>query len=171
MIKKVLFTATILGLMSSIANATTCKGADIVLKNGIIYTVNDNQRMAEAVAMFGDKIIYVGDNIGVERYACGDANIVDLAGKAVYPGLNDAHGHLEDVGFREANLNLQEIDSLAEVLVKVKEYADDNPNLEWITGDGWIEKVWLEDRFPTRQDLDEIVPDRPVYLGRADDHT
>ncbi|MBT5073185.1 MAG: amidohydrolase [Kordiimonadaceae bacterium] len=150
--------------------AQSCKQADIVLKNGTVYTVNENQPTAEAVAILGSKIIYVGDDIGVERYACGDANVVDLMGKAVYPGLIDAHGHLSGVGFREVNLNLQGINSLAEVLVKVKEYADANPDLPWITGRGWIEKVWPEGRFPTRQDLDAIVPDRPVYLGRADGH-
>lgn len=171
MIKKLLGAAAITALMTSTAFAQSCKEADIVLKNGKIYTVNDNQPMAEATAILGNKIIYVGDNIGVERYACGDANIIDLGGKPVYPGLIESHGHLEDVGFREVNLNLQEINSLAEVLDKVKAYADANPDLEWITGSGWIEKVWPEGRFPTRQDLDEIVPDRPVYLGRADGHS
>lgn len=170
MIKKILFAATMTGLMASASYAQSCKRADIVLKNGNIYTVNDNQPSAEAVAILGSKIIYVGDDIGVERYACGDANVIDLMGKAVYPGLIDAHGHLSGVGFREVNLNLQGINSLAEVLVKVKEYADANPDLPWITGRGWIEKVWPEGRFPTRQDLDAIVPDRPVYLGRADGH-
>lgn len=171
MIKKILGAAALTALMTTTAFAQSCKEADIVLKNGKIYTVNDNQPHAEATAILGDKIIYVGDNIGVERYVCGDANVIDLDGKAVYPGLIDAHGHLEAVGFREVNLNLQEIDSLAEVIIKVKEYADANPDLEWITGDGWIEKVWPEGRFPTRQDLDAIVPDRPVYLGRADGHS
>lgn len=170
MFKELILTATMTALLGSTAYAQSCKEADIVLKNGTVYTVNDNQPSAEAVAILGSKIIYVGDNIGVERYACGNANVVDLAGKAVYPGLIDAHGHLSGVGFREVNLNLQGINSLAEVLVKVKEYADANPDLPWITGRGWIEKVWPENRFPTRQDLDAIVPDRPVYLGRADGH-
>ncbi|MCC3860145.1 amidohydrolase [Pseudemcibacter aquimaris] len=171
MIKKILGTAALTALMTTTSFAQSCVDADIVLKNGKIYTVNDNQPTAEATAILGNKIIYVGDNIGVERYACGDANIIDLAGKAVYPGLIESHGHLEGVGFREVNLNLQGIDSLAEMLAAVKAYADENPDAEWVSGRGWIEKVWPEGRFPTRQDLDEIVPDRPVYLGRADGHS
>lgn len=171
LINKILIISVISTLMTTVSYAQSCVDTDIVLKNATIYTVNDNQPTAEAVAILGSKIIYVGDNIGAQRYACGDANVIDLAGKAVYPGFIDAHGHLEDVGFREVNLNLQEIDSLAEVLEKVKQYADANPDAEWVTGDGWIEKVWPEGRFPTRQDLDAIIPDRPVYLGRADGHS
>lgn len=170
MIKKILLTAAISSLMVSSVSAQTCKEADIVLKNGVVYTVDDKNPSAEAVAILGSKIIYVGDNIGVERYACGDADVIDLMGKAVYPGLIDAHGHLSGVGFREVNLNLQGINSLAETIDAVKTYADANPDLPWVTGRGWIEKVWPENRFPTRQDLDAIVPDRPVYLGRADGH-
>tara|TARA_R110002096_G_scaffold367840_1_gene561115 strand:- start:51562 stop:53247 length:1686 start_codon:yes stop_codon:yes gene_type:complete len=170
MIKKIMVAVSMTALMNATAYAQSCKDADIVLKNGIVYTVDDKNPSAEAVAILGSKIIYVGDNIGVERYACGDANVIDLAGNAVYPGLIDAHGHLSRVGEREVSLNLQGINSLKGVLEKVNEYADENPDSEWVSGRGWIEKVWPEGRFPTRQDLDAIVPDRPVYLGRADGH-
>ncbi len=170
MFTKIIYGAAAAALMISSASAQSCVDADIVLKNGVVYTVDEKNPSAEAVAILGSKIIYVGDNIGVERYACGDANVIDLMGKAVYPGLIDAHGHLSGVGFREVNLNLQGINSLAETIDAVKTYADANPDLPWITGRGWIEKVWPENRFPNRQDLDAIVPDRPVYLGRADGH-
>jgi predicted amidohydrolase YtcJ len=170
MLKQLIATTSAIVLMTNVTYAASCQKADIVLTNGIVYTVNDNQPSAQAIATLGSKIIYVGDNQGAQRYACGDAKVIDLKGKAVYPGLIDAHGHLSRVGEREVNLNLQSINSLKEVLEKVKQYADNNPDLPWITGRGWIEKVWPEGRFPTRQDLDAIVPDRPVYLGRADGH-
>ncbi len=176
MIKKTLLATAAVVLLSACSgeqNASktqSCSPASIVLTNGEIYTVNENQPHAQAVAMLDDKIIYVGDDEGAERYACGDANVIDLAGKAVYPGLIDSHGHLAGVGFREVNLNLQGINSLAEMLNAVKAYADANPDQTWISGSGWIEKVWPEARFPTRQDIDAIVPDRPVTLRRADGH-
>ncbi|MDG1995631.1 MAG: amidohydrolase [Emcibacteraceae bacterium] len=151
-------------------SATVCTPADIVLTNGVVYTVNENNPSAQALAIEGNKFIYVGDNEGAQRYACGDANVIDLAGQAVYPGLIDSHGHIAGVGFREVNLNLQGIESLAEMLAAVKAYADENPDLDWINGRGWIEKVWPENRFPSRQDLDAIVPYRPVTLRRADGH-
>ncbi|HPF45549.1 MAG TPA: amidohydrolase [Emcibacteraceae bacterium] len=159
------------GEQSSKANmAAACTPADIVLTNGTIYTVNENNPTAEALAIKDHKFIYVGDNEGAGRFACGDANVIDLAGQAVYPGLIESHGHLAGVGFRAVSLNLQGIDSLAEMLAAVKKYADENPDQKWINGRGWIEKVWPEKRFPNRQDLDAIVPDRPVTLRRADGH-
>jgi predicted amidohydrolase YtcJ len=179
MIKNLLLATALVGTLAACSSEQTettsndsqsCSPASIVLTNGAIYTVNEDQPNAQAVATLGSKIIYVGDNEGAELYACGDANVIDLMGKAVYPGMIDSHGHIAGVGFREVNLNLQGINSLAEMLAAVKDYADSNPDARWIVGRGWIEKVWPEGRFPTRQDLDAIVPDRPVYLTRADGH-
>ena len=183
MIKKLLLATAAMGLLAGCSKieenenagadetaAAECTAADIVLTGGVIYTVDDLNPMAQAIAIDESKIIYVGDDEGAARYACGDANVIALDGKAVYPGFIDSHGHITGVGFREVNLNLQGIDSLAEMLATVKAYADANPDREWIVGRGWIEKIWPEARFPTRQDLDEIVPDRPVYLTRADGH-
>lgn len=180
MIKKILLASVAAGLLAGCSAeqtegdsnnmAAACTAADIVLTNGVVYTVNENNPNAQAIAIKDSKFIYVGDNDGAARYACGDANVIDLAGQAVYPGLIDSHGHIAGVGFREVNLNLQGINSLAEMLAAVKEYADANPDQPWVVGRGWIEKVWPEARFPTRQELDEIVPDRPVYLTRADGH-
>ena len=183
MIKKLLLVTAAIGLLEGCSKieenenaagddmaAAVCTPADIVLTNGVVYTVNENNPNAEAIAIKDSKFIYVGDNDGAARYACGDANVIDLAGQAVYPGLIESHGHIAGVGFREVNLNLQGINSLAEMLAAVKAYADANPEQPWVIGRGWIEKVWPEKRFPTRQELDEIVPDRPVYLTRADGH-
>ena len=184
MIKNLLLTAASIGLLVGCSKietegennasapdmAAVCTPADMVLTNGVVYTVNENNPNAEAIAIKDSKFIYVGDNDGSARYACGDANVIDLGGQAVYPGLIDSHGHISGVGFREVNLNLQGIESLAEMLAAVKAYADANPDQTWINGRGWIEKVWPEARFPSRQDLDAIVPDRPVTLRRADGH-
>ncbi|MCC3860144.1 amidohydrolase [Pseudemcibacter aquimaris] len=156
--------------MTSVVMAQDCKPADIVMTGATVYTVNDNQPTASAIATRGDKIIYVGDDIGAERYACGNANVIDMTGKTIFPGFIDSHGHLMRVGFREKNLNLQGISSLADMLEAVKSHADANPDSAWITGTGWIETNWPEGRFPNKDDLDAIIPDRPVSLGRADGH-
>lgn len=170
MLKELTLGLGIIGLMSSVSSAATCKPADLVLTGATIYTVNDNQPIASAVATLDNKIIYVGDDIGAERYSCGNATVLNMAGNAIFPGFIDSHGHLMRVGFREKNLNLQGINSLTDMLEAVKSHADANPKTEWVTGSGWIEKVWPEERFPNRHDLDLIVSDRPVYLGRADGH-
>ena len=144
--------------------------ADLVLKNGNIYTVNQRAPKAEAVAIKDDRIIFVGSNGGALRYLGRNTRVIDLHGKTVVPGMTDAHHHLFGVGFREITLNLEGITSLEDFLTKVKERVDQAQPGEWITGRGWIETFWKPPVFPTRADLDRIAPNNPVFLDRADGH-
>ncbi|MBT5187402.1 MAG: amidohydrolase [Kordiimonadaceae bacterium] len=170
MIKKIILTLSFTALLSTSAYAVTCQNADLVLTGGKVYTVNSNQPFSEAVVTLNNKIIYVGDNIGAQRYACDDAKIIDMNGKFIFPGFIDSHGHLMRVGYREKELNLQGFGSLKETMDATKSYADNNPDLPWVNGEGWLGNIWPEARFPNRHDLDAIIPDRPVYLRRADGH-
>ena len=98
MIKKIILTLSFTALLSTSAYAVTCQNADLVLTGGKVYTVNSNQPFSEAVVTLNNKIIYVGDNIGAQRYACDDAKIIDMNGKFIFPGFIDSHGHLMRVG-------------------------------------------------------------------------
>jgi len=144
--------------------------ADLVFKNGNIYTVNGARPKAKAVAIKGDRIIFVGSNRGAQQYVGRNTRVVDLSGKTVVPGMTDAHHHLFGVGFREITLNLEGITSLDDFLAKVKARVDQARPGEWITGRGWIETFWKPPVFPTRADLDKIAPNNPVLLDRADGH-
>jgi predicted amidohydrolase YtcJ len=144
--------------------------ADIVFKNGNIYTVDDRQSHAEAVAVKAGKIIFVGSNRDVKAYEGKATRVVDLKGNTVVPGLTDSHYHLSGVGAREMNLNLEGITTLEGFLAKVKERVDRAKPGEWVTGRGWIETFWKPPVFPTRWDLDKISPNNPVALVRADGH-
>ena len=145
--------------------------AQLVLKNGVVYTGNDTQPKAEAVAVSYGRIIFVGSNADVQQYVGKkETRVVDLKGKAVYPGFADAHYHFSGVGFREMNLNLEGTTSLADFLARVKARVDKAKPGEWITGRGWIETPWKPQTFPTRQDLDKIALNNPVCLTRADGH-
>ncbi len=144
--------------------------ADLVLKNGNVYTVNDRQPHAEAVAVKSDRIIFVGSNDEAQKYVGNKTRVIDLKGETVLPGLTDAHHHLEAVGFREMTLNLEGVNSLNEFLARVKARVDQAKPGEWITGRGWIETFWQPPVFPTRWDLDKVSPANPVVLGRADGH-
>jgi predicted amidohydrolase YtcJ len=86
------------------------------------------------------------------------------------PGLTDAHYHLRGVGERELTLNLAPARSLGELKAQLGAWAEANPGTEWITGRGWIETHYDPPVFPTRRDIDAVVPDRPVFLVRADGH-
>lgn len=155
----------------SVTPATQQSGpADLVFINGNIYTANDKQPRAEALAVRGDRIVFVGSNAAAKRYQGPRTRVIDLRGATVLPGFTDAHCHLIGIGQREMTLNLEGITSLEDFLAKVKARVDQAKPGEWITGRGWIETFWKPPVFPTRQDLDKIAPSNPVFLNRADGH-
>ncbi|HEY5885206.1 MAG TPA: amidohydrolase family protein, partial [Pyrinomonadaceae bacterium] len=96
--------------LSSVPQAS--QPSDLVLKNGNIYTVDEQKPRAEAVAVKGDRIVFVGSNRDVQKYVGKNTRVVDLKGRTVVPGLTDSHQHLSGVGFREMTLNLEGINSL-----------------------------------------------------------
>jgi predicted amidohydrolase YtcJ len=144
--------------------------ADIIFKNGNIYTANEKTPRAQAIAVKGDRIVFVGSNSDAQKYVGTATRVVDLHGNTVLPGMTDAHHHLSGVGFREMTLNLEGITSLQGFLAKVKTRVDQAKPGEWVTGRGWIETHWQPSVFPTRQDLDNVAPNNPLILTRADGH-
>lgn len=95
---------------------------------------------------------------------------VDGKGQVMVPGMIDSHGHVMSLGFSALTLDLTETRSLAEALEKIAAYAKANPDRPWILGRGWNQELWPEKRFPTAAELDAVVSDRPVWLGRVDGH-
>ena len=144
------------------------KDVDLVLGNGNIYTVHDKQPKAEAIAVKGDRIVFVGSNEDAKKFHA--AKVIDLRGRTLVPGLTDSHCHIFGIGEREMRLNLEGTNTLGDFLNKVKARVAQTSTGKWITGRGWIETFWNPSKFPTRQDLDKIAPDNPVFFTRADGH-
>lgn len=154
---------------SSATAAASCIAADMVLHNTKIYTANDAQPTAEATAILGDKIIFVGSNSEAAKYMCGDAQIMDMAGKYVYAGFTDSHQHVEGVGERPKTLSLFGIPSLQETRDAIEAFATKVPAGEWVQGRGWIEREWTDEkRFLTKHDVDSFTADKPLFMPRAD---
>jgi predicted amidohydrolase YtcJ len=164
-----LLSLLMLGLAPTAENSQKSP-ADLVFINGNIYTANEKQPRAEAVAVKGDRIVFVGSNAAAKNYEGPTTRVVDLHGATTLPGMADAHQHLEGVGFREMTLNLEGITNLQDFLAKVKARVDQAKPGEWVTGRGWIETFWTPPVFPTRWDLDKVAPNNPVILGRSDGH-
>lgn len=143
---------------------------DLVLRHGTIYTADDAQPVAQAVAVQDGKIVYVGDDAGVEALIGAETQVIDLKGGVVFPGFVDAHAHFTGIGQREQTLSLQGINSKGEFLDKVEAAARNAKPGEWVIGRGWIETFWDPPVFPTRFDLDRVAPNNPVVLTRADGH-
>ncbi|MFT4809599.1 MAG: putative amidohydrolase YtcJ [Paraglaciecola sp.] len=153
----------------SLEIAAECLVADMVIHNTKIYTANDAQWIAEATAVLGDKIIFVGSNADVAKYMCGDAQIMDMAGKYVYAGFTDSHQHVEGVGQRPKTLSLFGIATLKETVDAIKTFANKVPTDEWVQGRGWIERQWTDQkRFLTKHDVDPFTADKPLFMPRAD---
>ncbi len=155
---------------STLSAAAAPESASVIFVNGNIYTGNDRQPHAEAIAVSGDRIIFVGSTDEAQKLAANETRIVDLHGNTVLPGLTDAHCHIFGVGEREMHLNLEGSNSREEFLARVKERVSQTEPGKWITGRGWIETFWKPPQFPTAADLDAIAPDKPVFLTRADGH-
>jgi predicted amidohydrolase YtcJ len=143
---------------------------DLVVVDGNVYTVNEKQPNAEAFAVRDQRIAFVGSTADVEKLRGANTRVIELGGKTVVPGLTDSHCHIFGIGEREMRLNLEGTNSLQDFLAKVKERVSQTEKGKWITGRGWIETFWKPPQFPSRQDLDEIAPDNPVFLKRADGH-
>jgi predicted amidohydrolase YtcJ len=144
--------------------------ADLIAVNGNIYTVNEQQPHAEAFAVKDERIAFVGSNADAQKLRGANTRVIDLGGRTVVPGFTDSHCHIFGIGEREMRLNLEGTNSLQDFLAKVKRQVSHSEKSKWITGRGWIETFWKPAQFPTRQDLDKVAPDNPVFLTRADGH-
>ncbi len=156
-----LVAVTLIGLFSSCKSGVN-ETADMVFTNGVVYTVNEAQPQAEAVAIKGNKIMSVGTNSEIEALVGDKTEVVDLEGKMMLPGFVSGHDHLVGAGWLLAGVKLTDARNQEELLKLIKDYADSNPDLEYILGNGWNFEQ-MEGR-PTAAMLDAIVPDRPVIL-------
>src|SRR5438093_8214267 len=152
----------------SVTAMIRAQDVDLVLANGNIYTGHDKQPKAEAIAVKGNRIVFVGSNEDAKKFHA--AKVIDLRRRTLVPGLTDSHCHIFGIGERELRLNLEGTNTLEDFLSKVKARAAQVAPGKWITGRGWIETFWKPPQFPTRQDLDKIARDYPVFLTRADGH-
>lgn len=143
---------------------------DLLVVNGNIYTGNPTQPKAEAVAVSEGRIVFAGAAEEAERFRPGARRVIDLAGRTMLPGLNDAHMHLLGIGRRELSFDLEGTKGIADLRDRLRARIAELGPRKWIVGRGWIETHWSPAAFPTARDLDDISPDNPVVLGRSDGH-
>ncbi len=140
----------------------------LVLFNGKVFTADDRGRIAQAIAIAGERIVAVGsDHEIMARYR--GARTVNLGGKLVTPGFNDAHIHFVNGGLSLIRVDLIGAKSLEEAKRRVAARAREMPPGAWILGRGWDHTLWGGE-WPTRQDLDAVAPNNPVFLQRVDGH-
>lgn len=142
--------------------------ADLVLTGGPVHTTDAARTRATTVAVTGDRITAVGHD-EVRELIGPRTEVVDLAGRLLLPGFQDAHIHPVTAGLELAQCNLTDAGDATATIAAVRTYADANPEREWITGGGWSMDAF-DSGAPTREQLDTAVPDRPAYLFNRDHH-
>lgn len=145
-------------------------GADLILRHGVFYPVQPPGRVEGSLAIRGGRIVYLGPDAGADALRRPNTRVIDLAGRAVTPGLIDAHSHLAGLGEALAQVDLVGTTTFDEVVRRVREASARVPAGTWVRGRGWDQNDWPDQRFPTHDALSKAVPDHPVWLTRVDGH-
>jgi predicted amidohydrolase YtcJ len=145
--------------------------ADTVLIHARVYTVNAKQPWAEAIAIRRDKIVAVGSSKEIEPYRGRATKVIDAGNRLVLPGFTDCHIHFLDGSLSLQRVHLDDATDIPEIQRRVKAFADAHPNQPWVRGRGWTYPSVGPTNLPDKKYLDEVVPDRPVYLEAFDGHT
>ena len=142
---------------------------DRILFNGHIRTLDPARPSVSALAVIGERIVAVGDDSLRDLAGPGTA-LDDLGGRAVLPGLTDAHLHWSWLARALQSVDLFEVPTKEEALRRVRARVEQTPPGEWVTGRGWLQDRWPDPAFPTAADLDAAAPDHPVYLSARSGH-
>lgn len=144
--------------------------ADLILRRGHIYTMDHKLPYAEAVAIARNRILAVGTEAEIGALSAPGTRIIDLTGRAVIPGLIDAHVHFGWWAQRCQRIDLRNASSMQECLGRVAARVAITPSGEWLRGDGWDRNLWSDSPFPDRFALDKVAPEHPVALCSKDGH-
>ncbi|MEE8153689.1 MAG: amidohydrolase [Phycisphaerales bacterium] len=161
---------------SATAQTQATAGADMILRNGKIVTVDEAIGVAEAIAIRGDRILAVGSNAQIDALANDSTEVIDLQGKLAIPGFIEGHGHFTSLGHAKMNLDLMAVRNWGEVIEMVAAAVAKATPGDWIVGRGWHQEKWDEvprgavEGFPTHHGVSAVSPDNPVFLSHASGH-
>src|SRR6202521_668886 len=142
--------------------------ADIIVFHGPVYTENPKQPWAQAVAIYHGKIVAVGDDPEIERRRGMGTKVINAGGKLVLPGIVDCHDHFLDGSLSLGRVNLDGSKDAADIQKRLREYAAQRPGDDWILGRGWNYAMFGPEALPHKNYLDELFPDRQVFLEGYD---
>ena len=158
-------------LLAALAvNTAQGRSATLILLDGRIWTENPQQPEAEAIAIDGNLIMSVGSSATIRKLAGPDCKIIDLGGRRVVPGFNDAHVHLLGGGDSLISVQLGDASSAEEFRRRIGDYARSLPRGAWIRNGNWDHQRWTPAVLPTHELIDADTPDNPVFVWRLDGH-
>src|SRR5712692_5637468 len=142
-----------------------------IVLHGKVYTLNAKQPWAQAVAVQGGKIVAVGSDAEIEKLRSNGTKVIDAGGHMVLPGFTDCHIHFMDGSLSLDRVNLEGATDPADIQRRLREYAKSHPGTGWVLGRGWDYGMFGDEALPHKKYLDEVFPDRPVFLEGYDGHT
>jgi predicted amidohydrolase YtcJ len=153
-----------------LAFAQSKPSADLIVTNARIWTVDKARPNAEALAVLGERIVAVGSAAEVDAWHGPQTKVLDAQGKLLLPGFNDAHVHFVDGGDHLQDVQLKDAATPEEFARRIGERAKTTPKGEWVMGGDWDEQKWSPANLPTKELVDPVSPDTPVWVNRYDGH-
>ncbi len=144
--------------------------ADLVITNANVRTMDKQRPKAEAVAVVGNRIVAVGSNDEIRKYAGSRTRNIDARGALVLPGFNDSHVHFLSGGFQLSSVDLRDAPTPQEFAARIRRFAERLPKGRWVTGGDWDHERWPDSPLPTKELIDSFTPDTPVFVNRLDGH-
>jgi predicted amidohydrolase YtcJ len=156
--------------LSAQGYAQSSPAADLIITKAKIWTVDKSLPVAEAVAVIGDRIVAVGSNADIEAWRGAHTQVIEAGGKLLLPGFNDAHVHFVSGGMQLENVQLNDATTSQEFARRIGERAKITAKGEWILGGNWDETKWNPSDMPTKELIDALTPETPVFVSRYDGH-
>src|SRR6266568_3125058 len=157
-------------IFSLIAAAQSRPAADLIITHAKVWTVDKSNPAAQAVAVLGYRIVAVGSNSDVANWRGPRTHVIDAEGKLMLPGFNDSHVHFVNGGLALDAVQLNDATSPEECARRIGERAKQTPKAEWIMGGDWDETKWTPAKLPTKELIDPVTPETPVFVNRYDGH-
>ena len=167
--KTIFIIAIIFGIGTSAVNGQGF-GADLVIVNANVHTMNPAQKEARSIAVVGNKIVAIGSDSETKSLIGPKTRVIDAKGKLLIPGFNDAHVHFLETGSQLSSVDLRHASSPEEFVRIIKEFAAKLPKGRWILGGKWDHENWTPNNLPTAAMIDAVTPDNPVFIDRLDGH-
>ena len=163
---------TVISLMTAELNGRAQNKAvpNVIIVNATIHTMDPQQPTAEAVAIYGNRIVAVGSTKEIKKLAGSGTRTIDAKKQLVLPGFNDSHVHFLSGGFQLSSVDLRNAESPDEFAERIRRFAEKLPAGRWITGGDWDHERWNNTPLPTKELIDRFTRNTPVFVSRLDGH-
>jgi predicted amidohydrolase YtcJ len=152
------------------ASAQSKPAATLIITNAAIYTVDKQHPKAEAIAVLGDRIVAVGSKAEIDLWRGPQTKVIDARGKLMLPGFNDAHVHFMQGGAQLDQVELTDASTPQEFAKRIAAQVSKTPKGAWVLGGRWDETKWPDPQLPTKELVDPVSGDTPVFVERYDGH-